>query len=83
MSALRPILIASTIACFRAAYDNDIDPDSAAHQAAAADLGGADDGIPTYAAVDTSKKKKKPAQDDTANYAVVDKSKKKVLTMLK
>ncbi|XP_031574441.1 neural cell adhesion molecule 2-like [Actinia tenebrosa] len=62
----------------RASYHNDIDPDSVTQQGAAASLGGVDDGIPTYAAVDVSKKKKKKeAQNEIADYAVVDKSKKK------
>ncbi|XP_031569752.1 neural cell adhesion molecule 1-like, partial [Actinia tenebrosa] len=59
----------------RAAYDNDVDPDSANQQAAAAGLGGEDDGIPTYAAVDMTNKKKK--KNDIPDYAVVDKTKKK------
>jgi hypothetical protein len=74
-------LLTKTTGPFRNAYHNDIDPDSVTHQAAVISLGeGAEGEIPTYAAVDMTKKKKKGAQNDIPTYAAVDKSKKKVST---
>ncbi|KAK3751110.1 hypothetical protein QZH41_016237, partial [Actinostola sp. cb2023] len=72
------VLLALLIVKLIAAYHNDVETsDSVGRQAAVLNFGDDDQGgIPTYAAVDMTKKKKKGEQQ-IPEYAVVDKTKKK------